>query len=47
MGNLGGDWIQTIINEVLAVFQRKRESEMRTAPFWKWESTERQQFLVL
>jgi len=32
MGNLGGDWMQTIINEILAVFQRKRESDMLAAP---------------
>jgi len=33
LGNLGGDWMQTIINEILAVFQHKRESEMLAAPF--------------
>ena len=32
MSNLGGDWIQTIINEVLAIFQRKRDSNTLPAP---------------
>jgi len=33
MSNLGGDWMQTIINEVLAVFQAKRDSNTCPAPF--------------
>jgi len=33
MSNLGGDWMQTIINEVLAVFQSKRDSNTLSAPF--------------
>jgi len=33
MSNLGGDWMQTIINEVLAVFQAKRDSNTLPAPF--------------
>jgi len=32
MCSLGGDWIQTIINEILAVFQCKRESDTLAAP---------------
>jgi len=40
MSNQGGYWMQTIINEVLATFQSKRESDMLPAPFWKWTSTE-------
>jgi len=34
MGNLGGDRMQTLINEVLAVFQLKKARDMLTAPFW-------------
>jgi len=33
MTNLDGDWMQTIINDVLAVFQPKRESNTLAAPF--------------
>jgi len=33
MSNLGGDWMQMIINEVLAVFQTKRDSNTLPAPF--------------
>jgi len=33
MGNLRGDWMQTIINEVLAIFKPKKESDMLAAPF--------------
>jgi len=33
MGNQGGDWMQTIINEVLAALQRNRESDTLPAPF--------------
>jgi len=33
ISNLGGDWMQTIINEVLAVFQTKRDSNTLLAPF--------------
>jgi len=33
MSNLGGDWMQIIINEVLVVFQSKIESDTFLAPF--------------
>jgi len=33
MSNLGGDWMQTIINEVFAVFQTKSNSNTLPAPF--------------
>jgi hypothetical protein len=33
MGNLGGDCMQTIINDVLPVFQRKSETNTLAAPF--------------
>jgi len=45
--NLSGDWLKPFLNEVLATFIGKRASDMLPAPFWKWASTERQQFLVL
>jgi hypothetical protein len=35
MSNLGGDWMQMIINEVLAIFQSKRDSNMLSAPIMK------------
>jgi len=47
MGNLGGNWMQTIINEILDVFQTKRDSDLLPARFWKWASTEHQRFLGL
>jgi len=40
MGNLGGDRLQIVINEVLAAFIGKRATEMLPAPAWKWASTE-------
>jgi len=33
MSNLGGDWMQMIINEVLAVFQSKRDTNTLPATF--------------
>ena len=33
LSNVGGDWMQTIINEVLAVFPPKRDSNTLPAPF--------------
>jgi len=47
MGNLSDDWLQPFMNEVLAGFQIKNVSIRLPAPFWKWASTERQQFLTL
>jgi len=43
LGNLSGDWLQPFINEVLAVFWVKNNSNMLPAPSWKWTSTEHQQ----
>jgi len=40
-GNLGVDWMQTIIDEVLAVFQSKRDCDTLPARYRKWASTER------
>jgi len=47
LGSLSGDWLQTVINEVLAAFVGKTASETLPAPYWKWVSTERQQVNVL
>jgi hypothetical protein len=33
MSNLNGNWMQTIIKDVLAVLQLKRERDMLPAPF--------------
>jgi len=33
MSNLDGDWMQTIINDVLAVFQPKTDRNTLAAPF--------------
>jgi hypothetical protein len=33
MSNGGGDWMHTITNEVLVIFQCKRESDMLPDPF--------------
>jgi len=35
MSNLDGNWMQTIINEVLGIFQSKREKDKFPAAFWK------------
>jgi len=35
------------IMDVLAAFKGENESDMVSAPFWKWFSTKRQQFLAL
>jgi hypothetical protein len=35
MCNLGGNWMQMIINEVLAAFESKRDSDTLLAPFQK------------
>jgi len=34
LGNLGGDGLQTVINEVLAAFIGKRDMEKLPAPLW-------------
>jgi hypothetical protein len=34
MGNLSGDWFRPFINEELAGFIEKRESDMLPAPFY-------------
>ena len=46
MSNPCGDLMHLIINEVLAVFQTKRDSTTLPAPFWNWASTECQQFWI-
>jgi len=46
-GNLSGDWLQTVINVVLAAFIGDSETDTLPAPSWKWASTESQWFLVL
>jgi len=46
LGNLGGDRLQIVINEVLAAIIRKRESEMLPAPSGKWMSTECERLLA-
>jgi len=45
--NLGGDRLDTVINNVLAIFIAKRGSETHPTPSWKWASTEHQRLLVL
>jgi len=47
LGNLGGNRLQTVINEVLAVFIVKWDSDMLPAPASKWASTERHWLLAL
>jgi len=47
LGDLVGDRLQIVINEVLAAFIGKRDSKTLPAPSWKWVSTERQRFLVM
>ena len=47
MRTLGGDWMQPIIDEVLAIFQPKTESDMIATPFWKLASTKCPWQLVL
>jgi len=44
--NLSGDWLQPVINGVLATSRGKRGSNTLPAPAWKWVSTEHEQFLV-
>jgi len=45
-GNLTGDWLQIPINAVLATIWGKNNSNMLSAPSWKWASMEHQRFLV-
>jgi len=47
LGTLVGDWLQIVINEVLAAFLGKIESETFPALSWKWASTECQGLLVM
>jgi len=47
LGNLWGDRLYIVINEVLAAFIGKRDSKVLSAPSWKWASMERQRFLVM
>jgi len=47
MCNLTGNWLQKSINEVIAAFRVKNNSEMLPAPSCKWASTQCQWFLVL
>jgi hypothetical protein len=35
MSNLNGDWMRTIVKDVMAVFQLKRERDTLSAPFCK------------
>jgi len=44
LGNLCSVWLQTSIYQLLAAFTGKNNSNMLPAAFWKWVSTERQQF---
>jgi hypothetical protein len=44
LGNLSGDWLQTVINNVLAATLCKSESVTITDPPWKQVLTERQWF---
>jgi len=47
LGQLGGDRLQIVINEVLAAHIGKRERETLSAVSWKWVSMEHQQLLAL
>jgi hypothetical protein len=35
MSNLNGDWMPTIVKDVMAIFQLKRERDTLSAPFCK------------
>jgi len=47
LGNLWGDRLHIVINEVMAAFIGERDSKELTAPSWKWASTELQSFIVM
>jgi len=46
LGDLGGDRLQTVINEVVAGFIGNRASEILLATSWKWATMERQWLLA-
>ena len=47
LGNLQGNRLLVVINNLLEVFVGKPECEMLTVPSWKWASTECQQLLAI
>ena len=47
LGNLCSDWLQTSIHQISAAVTGPSNSDMMPVTFWKWASTECQQFYSL
>jgi len=46
IGNLSSEWLQTSIDEILAAFMGKNNSNTLPTTFWNWASMECQQIMV-